>query len=128
MPVRQIQQPPGGTHWMDTRDGAGRERRRPFDGESGAGCRRCERQPQQCVIVAGLVAGAMSVVAGEHVSVHSQKDTEDALELEELRTDDSGEHKELAAIYVGRGLDPGLARQVAYQLMANDALGAHARD
>jgi VIT1/CCC1 family predicted Fe2+/Mn2+ transporter len=71
------------------------------------------------------------MAAGEHVSGHSQKDTEDAdlaLEREELRTDDSGEHKELAAIYVGRGLDPGLAKQVAYQLMANDALGAHARE
>ena len=81
--------------------------------------------------IAGLVAGAMSMAAGEYVSVHSQKDTEEAdlaLEREELRTDDSGEHKELAAIYVGRGLDPALAKQVANQLMAHDALGAHARD
>jgi VIT1/CCC1 family predicted Fe2+/Mn2+ transporter len=81
--------------------------------------------------VAGLVAGAMSMAAGEYVSVHSQQDTENAdLELEraELRADDNGEHTELAAIYVGRGLEPGLARQVAQQLMARDALGAHARD
>jgi len=81
--------------------------------------------------VAGLVAGAMSMAAGEFVSVHSQKDTEDAdlaLERTELRADDAGEHKELAEIYVGRGLDPALARQVAEQLMAHDALGAHARD
>jgi VIT1/CCC1 family predicted Fe2+/Mn2+ transporter len=81
--------------------------------------------------IAGLVAGAMSMAAGEYVSVHSQKDTEEAdlaLERTELRTDDRGEHQELAAIYVGRGLDPTLARQVANQLMAHDALGAHARD
>jgi VIT1/CCC1 family predicted Fe2+/Mn2+ transporter len=81
--------------------------------------------------VAGLVAGAMSMAAGEYVSVHSQADTEEAdlaLERAELRTDDKGEHQELTAIYVGRGLDPVLARQVADQLMAHDALGAHARD
>jgi VIT1/CCC1 family predicted Fe2+/Mn2+ transporter len=81
--------------------------------------------------VAGLVAGAMSMAAGEYVSVHSQADTEQAeLELErtELKTDDRGEHQELAAIYVSRGLDPALAKQVAEQLMAHDALGAHARD
>jgi VIT1/CCC1 family predicted Fe2+/Mn2+ transporter len=81
--------------------------------------------------VAGLVAGAMSMAAGEYVSVHSQADTEHAdLERErmELKADDAGEHKELAAIYVGRGLDPSLAKQVAQQLMAHDALGAHARD
>ena len=81
--------------------------------------------------IAGLVAGAMSMAAGEYVSVHSQKDTEEAdlsLERTELRTDDAGEHKELAAIYVGRGIDPTLATQVANQLMAHDALGAHARD
>jgi VIT1/CCC1 family predicted Fe2+/Mn2+ transporter len=81
--------------------------------------------------IAGLVAGAMSMAAGEYVSVHSQKDTEEAdlaLERTEIRTDNSGEHKELAAIYVGRGLDPALAKQVADQLMAHDALGAHARD
>jgi VIT1/CCC1 family predicted Fe2+/Mn2+ transporter len=81
--------------------------------------------------VAGLVAGAMSMAAGEYVSVHSQADTEAAeLELEraELKADDKGERKELSAIYVARGLDPSLAKQVADQLMAHDALGAHARD
>jgi len=81
--------------------------------------------------VAGLVAGAMSMAAGEYVSVHSQADTERAgLELEraELQADDKGEHGELAAIYVARGLEPALAQQVAEQLMAHDALGAHARD
>jgi len=81
--------------------------------------------------VAGLMAGAMSMAAGEYVSVHSQSDTEKAeLELErsELKEDDRGEHKELMAIYVARGLEPSLAKQVAEQLMAHDALGAHARD
>ena len=81
--------------------------------------------------VAGLVAGAMSMAAGEYVSVHSQADTEKAeldLERRELRADDRGEHRELAAIYVSRGLDPVLAKEVAAQLMARDALGAHARD
>ena len=81
--------------------------------------------------VAGLVAGAMSMAAEEYVSVHSQADTEQAeLELEraELQADDKGEHTELMAIYVARGLDPSLAKQVAQQLMAHDALGAHARD
>ena len=81
--------------------------------------------------VAGLVAGSMSMAAGEYVSVHSQADTEHAelaLERAELKTDDRGEHRELAAIYVARGLEPTLAKQVAQQLMAHDALGAHARD
>jgi VIT1/CCC1 family predicted Fe2+/Mn2+ transporter len=81
--------------------------------------------------VAGLVAGAMSMAAGEYVSVHSQADAEQAdLERErlELRTDDKGEHRELAAIYESRGIDPALAKAVADQLMAHDALGAHARD
>ena len=81
--------------------------------------------------VAGLVAGAMSMAAGEYVSVHSQSDIEEAdldLEREELKTDNKGEHRELAAIYIGRGLDPALAKQVADQLMAHDALEAHARD
>ena len=81
--------------------------------------------------VAGLVAGAMSMAAGEYVSVHSQADTEEAeLEREraELKADDEGERRELTAIYVSRGLDPALARQVTDQLMAHDALGAHARD
>jgi VIT1/CCC1 family predicted Fe2+/Mn2+ transporter len=81
--------------------------------------------------VAGLVAGAMAMAAGEYVSVHSQADSEQAdLEREraELRADDKGEHEELAAIYVSRGLDPSLAKQVADQLMAHDAIGAHTRD
>src|SRR5208283_6094066 len=81
--------------------------------------------------VAGLVAGAMSMAAGEYVSVHSQADTERAdLELErtELKKDVEGERKELMAIYVARGLEPRLAKQVAEQLMAHDALGSHARD
>jgi vacuolar iron transporter family protein len=71
------------------------------------------------------------MAAGEFVSVHSQADTEKAeLELErtEIKTDEKGERQELAAIYVARGLDPSLAKQVAQQLMAHDALGAHARD
>ncbi|HXE62543.1 MAG TPA: VIT family protein [Bryobacteraceae bacterium] len=81
--------------------------------------------------VAGLVAGAMSMAAGEYVSVHSQADTEQAdlnLERKELKTDVKGEHEELAAIYMARGLDQALAKEVAQQLMAHDALGAHARD
>jgi VIT1/CCC1 family predicted Fe2+/Mn2+ transporter len=81
--------------------------------------------------VAGLVAGAMSMAAGEYVSVHSQADTEQAdlkIERAELKADDKAEHKELQAIYVERGLDSPLAKQVAQQLMAHDALGAHARD
>jgi VIT1/CCC1 family predicted Fe2+/Mn2+ transporter len=81
--------------------------------------------------IAGLVAGAMSMAAGEYVSVHSQSDTEQAdleRERKELQTDVIGEHKELAAIYVARGLDPSLAKKVADQLMAYDALGAHAKD
>jgi VIT1/CCC1 family predicted Fe2+/Mn2+ transporter len=80
---------------------------------------------------AGLVAGAMSMAAGEYVSVHSQADTENAdLERErrELETDSAAEHNELTAIYIGRGLEPALARKVANQLMEHDALGAHARD
>jgi VIT1/CCC1 family predicted Fe2+/Mn2+ transporter len=80
---------------------------------------------------AGLVAGAMSMAAGEYVSVQSQADTEQAelkLERAELKADDVGEHKELMTIYVARGLDPSLAKQVAEQLMAHDAIGAHARD
>ncbi len=80
---------------------------------------------------AGLVAGAMSMAAGEYVSVHSQADIEEAelsRERAELANDPVGEHRELAAIYVGRGLDPALAQQVADQLMVRDAAGAHARD
>ena len=81
--------------------------------------------------MAGLVAGAMSMAAGEYVSVSSQSDTEGAdLERErgELATDGDNEHAELTSIYVARGLDPELAKEVATQLMAKDALGAHARD
>ena len=81
--------------------------------------------------VAGLVAGAMSMAAGEYVSVHSQADTEKAdlaRERAELAADVQAEQRELKAVYVGRGLEPGLAQQVAEQLMAHDALGAHARD
>ena len=81
--------------------------------------------------MAGLVAGAMSMAAGEYISVSSQADTEEsdlAREREELATNDASERAELAGIYVSRGLDLPLARQVADQLMAHDALGAHARD
>jgi len=81
--------------------------------------------------VAGLVAGAMSMAAGEYVSVHSQADTENAdlsRERAELESDPAAEKRELTAIYVGRGLEPALAQQVAEQLTAHDALGAHARD
>ena len=81
--------------------------------------------------VAGLVAGAMSMAAGEYVSVSSQADTENAdlaRERQELATDTEVEHAELAAIYVQRGLDEALARQIAEQLMRHDALAAHARD
>ena len=81
--------------------------------------------------LAGLVAGAMSMATGEYVSVSTQSDTESsdlARERRELESDRDAEHRELAAIYVGRGLDPALAEQVATQLMEKDALGAHARD
>jgi vacuolar iron transporter family protein len=81
--------------------------------------------------VAGLMAGAMSMAAGEYVSVSSQSDTERAdlaRERTELAKDPEQEHAELTAIYVARGLDESLASQVASQLTAHDALGAHARD
>jgi VIT1/CCC1 family predicted Fe2+/Mn2+ transporter len=81
--------------------------------------------------VAGLVAGAMSMAAGEYVSVSSQADAEQAdlgRERRELATNEALEREELAGIYVGRGLEPALARQVARQLMAHDAIGAHSRD
>jgi vacuolar iron transporter family protein len=90
--------------------------------------------PRSQVIVtgiAGLVAGAMSMAAGEYVSVSSQSDTEEAdlaRERQELATEDKSERAELASIYVARGLEPALAQQVADQLMAHDALAAHARD
>jgi VIT1/CCC1 family predicted Fe2+/Mn2+ transporter len=81
--------------------------------------------------VAGLVAGAMSMAAGEYVSVSSQSDAERvdlARERRELADDPEFELGELSDIYVGRGVEPALARQVAQQMMAKDALGAHARD
>jgi VIT1/CCC1 family predicted Fe2+/Mn2+ transporter len=90
--------------------------------------------PRAAVLLAGtagLVAGAMSMAAGEYVSVSSQSDTEAAdlaRERHELATDDAAERAELAGIYVARGLGPELARNVADALMAHDALGAHARD
>ena len=81
--------------------------------------------------VAGLAAGAMSMAAGEYVSVSSQADTERAdieIERKALEEDEEVEKQELAGIYVSRGLEPTLAKQVAEQLMNHDALGAHARD
>jgi VIT1/CCC1 family predicted Fe2+/Mn2+ transporter len=81
--------------------------------------------------VAGLVAGAMSMAAGEYVSVFSQADTEKAdlaREHRELTEDPEAEHRELTTIYTQRGITPALANEVATQLMAHDALGAHARD
>jgi VIT1/CCC1 family predicted Fe2+/Mn2+ transporter len=88
-------------------------------------------EPVVLAALAGLVAGALSMAAGEYVSVSSQADTEQAdLERErgELADEPEREHAELAGIYVSRGLTPELARQVADQLTAHDALGAHARD
>lgn len=90
--------------------------------------------PPEAVLIAGgagLVAGAMSMAAGEYVSVSSQADNERAeiaVERGELEADEPGERRELAGIYTRRGLEPQLAREVAEQLMAHDALGAHARD
>lgn len=81
--------------------------------------------------IAGLVAGAMSMAAGEYVSVYSQADTEAAdlrRERKELEADIAGEHRELEEIYIARGLTPDLAKEVARQMMTHDALGAHARD
>ena len=81
--------------------------------------------------VAGLVAGAMSMAAGEYVSVHSQADTESAdlaRERAELEQSPAAEQRELTAIYVARGVEPAVASQVAEQLMKHDALAAHARD
>lgn len=81
--------------------------------------------------VAGLAAGAMSMAAGEYVSVSSQSDTEKAdlaREAVELAGDHEAETRELAGIYIGRGVEPDLATEVARQMMAHDALGAHARD
>lgn len=97
------------------------------------GVAAAEATPKSIFIagVAGLVAGAMSMAAGEYVSVSSQADTERAdidRERKELATDPEHEHTELTSIYVERGLDKALAEAVATQLMAHDALGAHARD
>ncbi|HEX4824213.1 MAG TPA: VIT family protein [Candidatus Polarisedimenticolaceae bacterium] len=89
------------------------------------------REPVLLAASAGLVAGALSMAAGEYVSVSSQADTEEAdlaRERRELAEEPEAERRELAGIYVGRGLSPALAAQVADQLMAHDALGAHARD
>ena len=97
----------------------------------GVAAANAERDAVLLAGIAGLVAGAMSMAAGEYVSVSSQSDTERAdlaRETAELAADPAGEEEELAQIYVGRGLDPALARQVAHQLMAKDALEAHARD
>ncbi|MPT22883.1 VIT1/CCC1 transporter family protein [Ancylobacter polymorphus] len=97
----------------------------------GVAAANAERDAVLLAGIAGLVAGAMSMAAGEYVSVSSQSDTERAdlaRETAELAADPAGEEEELAQIYVGRGLDPALARQVARQLMAKDALEAHARD
>ena len=94
------------------------------------GVAAAEANPQQ-VLVAGLVAGALSMAAGEYVSVSSQADTEQAditREKGELATQPRAEEDELTGIYVRRGLEPELARTVARRLMAKDALGAHARD
>ena len=133
MPVRRKElHRTGRIGWL-ARGGIGRERRHPFDSEFVLGVAAAHGTRINILVagVAGLVAGAMSMAAGEYVSVHSQADTEQAeLERErvELKADHKGEHEELMAIYVGRGLDPSLARQVADQLMAHDAIGAHARD
>lgn len=98
-----------------------------------AGVAAAHATPQVVLLtgVAGLVAGAMSMAAGEYVSVHSQADTERAdieQERREQESDPAHEMSELAAIYVGRGLDPVTADEVARQLMKRDALQAHARD
>ncbi len=97
----------------------------------GVAAAQTSREPVLLAAVAGLVAGALSMAAGEYVSVSSQADTESAdlaRERAELAASPALEHAELAAIYVTRGLTPELAAQVADQLMAHDALGAHARD
>jgi VIT1/CCC1 family predicted Fe2+/Mn2+ transporter len=115
------------------RGGVGCERRHRFDSKLVAGRAAAHGTRSNLLVagVAGLAAGAMAMAAGEYVSVHSQADTEEAelnRERAELKADNKGEHEELTAIYVDRGLDPSLAKQVADQLMAHDALGAHARD
>jgi VIT1/CCC1 family predicted Fe2+/Mn2+ transporter len=97
----------------------------------GVAAAQATREPVLLAGLAGLVAGALSMAAGEYVSVSSQADTEKAdlsRERRELASDPEHEHAELAGIYQSRGLTPELADQVAAQLMAHDALGAHARD
>jgi VIT1/CCC1 family predicted Fe2+/Mn2+ transporter len=97
----------------------------------GVAAAQADRQPILVAAIAGMVAGALSMAAGEYVSVSSQADTETAdlaRERRELATTPELERAELAGIYVGRGLSPELADQVAVQLMAKDALAAHARD
>jgi vacuolar iron transporter family protein len=97
----------------------------------GVAAAQAARQPVLLAALAGLVAGALSMAAGEYVSVSSQADTERAdlaRERGELASDPEQERAELAGIYEARGLTPELADQVAGQLMAHDALGAHARD
>ncbi len=97
----------------------------------GVAAAQTAREPVLLAALAGLVAGALSMAAGEYVSVSSQSDTENAdlaRERQELATDPDHERSELAGIYVSRGLTTDLAEQVADQLMAKDALGAHARD
>lgn len=97
----------------------------------GVAASQASRSAVLTAAVAGLVAGAMSMAAGEYVSVSSQADTENAdleRERKELAADTESERKELAAIYVNRGLETQLAHEVAGQLMDHDALGAHARD
>ncbi len=97
----------------------------------GVAAAQSAREPVLLAALAGLVAGALSMAAGEYVSVSSQSDTEQAdlaRERRELEEEPELELAELAGIYVGRGLTPALAEQVAIQLTAHDALGAHARD
>jgi VIT1/CCC1 family predicted Fe2+/Mn2+ transporter len=97
----------------------------------GVAAAQTETGPVLLAALAGLVAGAFSMAAGEYVSVSSQADTEAAdlaRERRELSTDPAAEHRELVRIYRSRGLSPGLAEQVARELAAHDVLGAHARD
>jgi VIT1/CCC1 family predicted Fe2+/Mn2+ transporter len=97
----------------------------------GVASAQADRAPVLLAGLAGLVAGALSMAAGEYVSVSSQADTEQAdlaRERLELATDPGAEHRELAGIYRSRGLSPALAEQVARELAAHDVLGAHARD
>ncbi|MEO8029266.1 MAG: VIT family protein [Gemmatimonadota bacterium] len=97
----------------------------------GVAAAQASRAPVLLSALAGLVAGSLSMAAGEFVSVSTQSDTERAdlaIERAELAAEPDAEHAELAGIYVSRGLSPELAGQVAAQLMAHDALGAHARD